>query len=126
MISIPLKAQDNLSVLIFDGKNISTTTPEKCIDFGFLQRKQSMNYTLQIKNQSDIPLKISNVRGSCGLSVPSYPRKTIAAGQQNKIKIRYDTSRLGRFTRNLTIHSNSEKNITIICITGEVQTPAKP
>ncbi len=125
VISIPLKAQDNGSVLIFDGKNISTITHEKCIDFGSLQWKQSMNYSLEVKNQSDIPLKISNVRGSCGLSVPSSPRRTVAAGEQDTIQIRYDASRLGSFTRNLTIHSNSEKGTTIICFTGEVVTAKK-
>jgi len=120
ILSIPLKAQETELKLVFDGKKISTTATEKCIDFGSLLWKQSMNYTLEVENQSDIALKISNVRSSCGLSVPSSPRKIIPAGGQDKIQIRYDASRLGSFTRNLTIHSNSEKGTTIICIKGDV------
>lgn len=125
-IGIPLKGQDARHFFVFDGKNMKLNTTEKCIDLGVLQWKKSMNYTLEVRNQSESPLKISNVRGSCGLSVPSWPRKTIAAGGGEKIQLRYDATRLGSFTRNLTIHSTAEKGRTVICISGEVVLPSEP
>lgn len=125
-IGIPLKGQDARHFFVFDGKNMKLNTTEKCIDLGVLQWKKSMNYTLEVRNQSESPLKISNVRGSCGLSVPSWPRKTIAAGGGEKIQVRYDATRLGAFTRNLTIHSTAEKGRTVICISGEVVLPSEP
>ncbi len=115
-----LQAQNRTTFLIFNGKDLVQESNGDSLFLGAIQQGAQGNYIIRIQNQSQEPLLISNVRGSCGLSVPSWPGSPIEPGQEATIQIRYDTSRLGPVNRNLTIHSNAWSSRFILKIIGEV------
>ncbi|MDV7395805.1 DUF1573 domain-containing protein, partial [Arthrospira platensis SPKY1] len=60
-------------------------------------------------------------RSSCGCTVPAWPRKPILPGEQEKIKVTYNTAIRGRFQKTVTIMSNAVKSKTVVLtIKGEV------
>ncbi len=90
------------------------------VDFKTVKQGESATGQIVVSNKGERDLRISNVRGSCGLIVLNFPRSEVKPGESNIINIRYDTSRLGVFKRVLVIHSNSEKNSLKIKVKGEV------
>lgn len=93
---------------------------DSVINFGKVSHGAKLTKEISVVNKGERVLKIANVRGSCGLMVVSYPRQEIAPGESAIINIKYDTSRIGKFERILTIHSNSSHNTIRLRITGEI------
>lgn len=93
---------------------------DSVINFGKVIHGDKLTKEISVVNKGERVLRIANVRGSCGLMVVSYPRQEIAPGESAIITIKYDTSRIGKFERILTIHSNSSHNTIRLRITGEI------
>lgn len=76
-------------------------------------------------NTGQAPLIISSAKGSCGCTVPSYPKEPIMPGEENYIKVKYDTKRTGAFTKYVTLTTNNSENTTVrLRILGTVNPPA--
>jgi len=97
-------------------------------DFGELPYDGDGVYSFVFKNTGDTPLIISNAKGSCGCTVPTWPKAPIAVGETAEISVKYDTKRTGSFHKSVTITSNAVNDpIKIIKITGSILSePAVP
>ncbi len=76
-------------------------------DFGTFDQYGDGAYEFSFTNSGDAPLIISNAKGSCGCTVPVWPKEPIAPGQSHVIKVKYDTKRIGAFNKSVTISSNA-------------------
>ena len=109
-------------------------------DYGQIEKSANGECVFVFTNTGNQPLKISNAKGSCGCTVPQWPREEIAPGATGEIKVRYDTKRVGVINKSVTIQSNAlnSDNITrakkdadgnviggtsVIRIKGEVKAP---
>ncbi len=93
-------------------------------NYGVIQQHDNGECEFVFTNTGTEPLVISNARGSCGCTVPSWPREPIAPGASSAIKVKYDTKRIGAINRSVTIQSNAVNAPTkIIRIKGEVKAP---
>ncbi|MCP4439871.1 MAG: DUF1573 domain-containing protein [Aureispira sp.] len=104
---------------------------DNVLDWNYGKLEQGANGVREFKfqNTGDAPLVISNAKGSCGCTVPSYPKEPIMKGQSNAIKVKYDTKRVGPFTKYVTLTTNDPKNPSIrLKIFGviEAEAPATP
>ena len=82
--------------------------------------------TFEFKNTGDEPLIISNSKGSCGCTVPTWPKEPIAPGATGSIKVKYDTKRPGPINKSVTITSNAVNASTkVLRIKGEVGQASK-
>ena len=64
---------------------------------------------------------ISDAKGSCGCTVPTYSKEPIAPGAKGSITVTYDTKRPGPITKSVTIMSNALNEPTkVIRIKGMV------
>jgi len=93
-------------------------------DFEKLDYAGDGTYDFVFVNNGATPLIITNAKGSCGCTVPRYPREAIAPGESAKINVRYDTKRVGPFTKTVTINSNASTPVKVLTIKGAVN--AKP
>jgi hypothetical protein len=107
-------------VLVFDGKDLVLSSEVDYIELGEVLAGSNCSRTIRIKNSSQEVLWIANVRGSCGLSVPLWPRDYVDPGKEATIQIRYDCSRPGPINRNITIHANTSNAKTIFSVRGRV------
>jgi hypothetical protein len=91
------------------------------IDMGIAETGSMMRGRFTIYNEGKEALLIAGVRSSCGMMIPSWPSAPIVPGDSAIIQLRYDTSRVGPFTRLLTIHSNARQKTLVVGVHGEVR-----
>jgi Protein of unknown function (DUF1573). len=72
------------------------------------------------KNTGKAPLVLSNVRSSCGCTVPEWPKEPIPPKKTAVIKVKYDTHRIGGIHKSITVESNATNNRVILNIEGNV------
>lgn len=90
-------------------------------DFGTIEYGGNGTYDFKFTNTGKSPLIISNARGSCGCTVPKWPKEPVAKGQSGVINVQYDTKRPGPFTKTVTITSNAKTENKVITIKGVVE-----
>jgi hypothetical protein len=90
-------------------------------DYGNIKYGANGTCSFDFKNTGNAPLIISNAKGSCGCTVPDWPKEPIAPGSKGVIKVKYDTNRPGPINKSVTITSNAvnEPN-KVIRIKGNV------
>jgi hypothetical protein len=77
--------------------------------------------SFKFKNEGKAPLVLSNVQASCGCTTPSWTREPVKPGESGEIKVKYDTNRIGSFSKTITVTSNAENSPIILKIFGEVK-----
>lgn len=94
-------------------------------DYGTIKNGANGQCTFEFKNTGNAPLIISNAKGSCGCTVPSWPQEPIPPGGKGIITVKYDTKRTGAINKSVTITSNAVNEPTkVLRIKGEVLAPA--
>ncbi len=106
------------------GKGAIATFEKTEVDYGKIKHGSEPLRIFTFKNTGTEPLIISNAQGSCGCTVPTYPKEPIMPGQSSKIEVRYDTQRVGGFTKSVTLTTNEANATRVLTIKGEVE--AKP
>lgn len=101
------------------GPKISFET--KTVDYGTIAQESDPYRVFKFTNTGNEPLVILNAKGSCGCTVPKYPTDPIEPGATSEIKVRYDTKRLGKFVKTVTLTTNEGEENIILTIKGEVK-----
>lgn len=96
------------------------TFETEVIDYGTIPQNADGVRMFKFTNTGTAPLIISNAKGSCGCTVPSWPKQPINPGESGEIKVKYATNRLGPINKSVTVTSNSEKPTTVLRIKGNV------
>jgi len=119
-------SQPHGATLVFRGDNLFLEAGGDSLHLGEVTQGTNTTIMVRVVNQSSQDFNISNVRGSCRLSVPTWPRAAIKPGKEGFIHLRYDSGGLGRIDRNVTINSNANRNVFILRIVGLVVPSPKP
>ena len=90
------------------------------VDYGTIQQNSEPLRTVGFTNTGTEPLVISNARGSCGCTVPTWPKEPIMPGESADIEVRYATNRVGPFTKKITLTTNEGGEPKVIKVTGTV------
>lgn len=97
------------------------------IDYGKIEKGADGVRKFKFTNKGTAPLLIENAQGSCGCTVPTWPKEPIMPGASGEISVKYDTNREGAFTKYVTLTTNVKDNETVrLTITGEVKPAAQP
>ena len=91
------------------------------IDYGNVAYNSDGRREFVFTNNGNKPLIITNAQGSCGCTVPTYPKEPIAPGAKGVIGVKYDTSRAGQaFTKTVTLTTNAVVPSKTLTIKGNV------
>ena len=90
------------------------------IDYGEIAKGSDGVRTFEFTNVGDAPLVISNVKSSCGCTVPSKPDGPVAPGESSAIQVKYDTKRIGPIRKTVTVYSNADEPIISLKIKCKV------
>ncbi len=90
-------------------------------DYGTIAQGADGNYDFKFTNTGKTPLIITDAKGSCGCTVPTWPKEPIKPGETKSIKVTYDTKRIGAFTKTVSITSNAANPTKILTIKGVVE-----
>lgn len=124
-----VNAQDVKTVDVTQAEKAVNATIDfesKVVDYGILEHN-SKDHTREFKftNNGTEPLIIKNAKGSCGCTVPTWPKEPIAPGVIAEIGVKYATNRIGKFTKTITLTTNADKRPVILTIKGVVNPPVK-
>ena len=90
-------------------------------DFGTIEQGESTTHEFKFTNTGSEPLIISKAEGSCGCTVPIFPKEPILKNQSATIKVTFNsTGKFGIQDKTVTITSNAKQNPMIIHIKGTV------
>jgi len=111
-------AQSDAKVETAGGAEIQFET--EVIDYGTITQNADGLRTFKFTNTGNQPLIISNARGSCGCTVPTWPKQPINPGETSEIKVKYATNRLGPINKSVTVSSNASQGTKVLRIKGNV------
>ncbi len=90
------------------------------IDYGTIQQDANGERTFKFKNVGNAPIVITNVKASCGCTVPTKPEKPVMPGETAEIGVKYATKRIGAFSKTITVTSNASEGTKLLKIKGKV------
>jgi hypothetical protein len=97
---------------------------ENTYDFGTISQGEMVSYSYKFKNVGKTDLIISSAKGSCGCTVPEYPKKPIPPGGEGKIEVVFDSEgKSGKQSKTVTLLANTYPATTILTISGEIKAP---
>ena len=93
-------------------------------DFGQMYQGDKVSYSFKFKNSGKADLVISSASGSCGCTVPEYPKDPISAGGSGVIKVTFDSEgKEGHQEKTVTLVANTIPNSKVLTITATVDLP---
>ncbi len=103
------------------GPTTSVEFDETEFDFGVVEDGEKVSHVYKFTNTGNEPLVITNAKGSCGCTVPSWPKEPIAPGDKGEIKVEFNSKgKKGKQTKRVTIDANIPNGQTFLTIKGEV------
>ena len=90
-------------------------------DFGDIDQNSEHKMVFTFTNTGDKPLILESVVGSCGCTVPEYPKEPILPGESNEIKVVYKPGKQkGMQNKLVTVIANTQPKDTRLNITANV------
>lgn len=123
-----ISTNDVMNTQSADGKN-NTSLPdikfdEETHDFGRITQGEKVTYGFKFKNTGGANLIISSASGSCGCTVPEYPKKPIAPGEEATVNVVFSSEgKSGLVEKSVTIVTNCEPSTKIIYIKANIIVP---
>ena len=99
---------------------------EEEYNFGTIKQGETVTHEFTFANSGKEPLIISSASGSCGCTVPQYPKEPIKPGEKATIKVTFNSAgKMGMQDKTVTIQSNAKTSPMVIHIKGNVEAPPK-
>lgn len=133
MYQFKIKVMKNVIVILFVGLlSLGALAQEKVakikfktdtIDYGTIEKGSDGVRVFEFTNTGDAPLIITDVKSTCGCTIPKKPDGPIMPGETGKIEVKYDTNRVNPIRKTITVTSNAETPTIALKIKGEVVDP---
>ena len=89
-------------------------------DFGLVAQGKPVKAEFTFTNKGELPLLISQAKGSCGCTGVNYPKAAIMPGQSGLIEATFNAAAPGVFNKSVIVESNAEGGTTVLYVKGEV------
>lgn len=115
-----------MALVAFIGFNVQAqqakiSFKETTVDYGTIVKGSDGVREFEFTNTGDAPLIISDVKSSCGCTIPKKPDGPIAPGESSTIEVKYDTNRVGPIRKTITVYSNASEPMVALKIKGDVK-----
>jgi len=91
-------------------------------DYGSIIYGANGKVDFTFTNKGTKPLVVSEVKSSCGCTIPNWTKEPVAPGQKGTISIEYNTTLPGVFNKTVEVISNANNSPVRITIKGKVNT----
>ena len=90
-------------------------------DFGVINEGDIVETTFSFKNTGKSELIITNAVGSCGCTVPEWPKEPIAAGESGQIKVKFNSQgKPNKQSKTITLTTNTSNGKETVLVKAEV------
>jgi hypothetical protein len=94
---------------------------ETVYDFGTVKEGAPVNHTFKFKNTGKAPLLITDIRTTCGCTVPEWNKKPILPDASDAVNVKFDTKgKTDKQEKKITILANTIPSETVIILRGVV------
>lgn len=94
-------------------------------DFGTIKQGEKAEHTFKFKNTGKNPLVINSAKGSCGCTVPTWPKEPVQPGATGEVHVVFNSAgKSGAQVKPVTIMANTDPNPSRITMKGTVELPA--
>jgi hypothetical protein len=108
-----------------DGKYPEMTFATTKHDFGLINQGDRVTYSFSFKNTGKADLIITSAKGSCGCTIPQYPKEPIKPGASGKIEVSFNSSgKHGEQHKSVTLTTNTAKGQEMLNITASINDKA--
>jgi len=90
-------------------------------DFGTIPKGNPVTAEFKFTNTGNKPMILTNVKSTCGCTVPVWPKQPILPGEEATIKATYNAKNPGAFTKKITVVSNAKDNYIYLLLKGNVK-----
>jgi hypothetical protein len=95
-------------------------------DFGRITQGEKVSFAFKFKNTGKSNLIISSAAGSCGCTVPEWPKEPIKPGGEGKINVVFSSEgKSGLQEKTITIVTNCEPSTRMVRIKTNIIVPEK-
>ena len=120
LVNSPLTANSNAEKVLTPNIEMLETS----YNFGEIQQGESVTHDFILKNTGEADLIISAAKGSCGCTVPEWPKNPIAKGEDAVIKVTFNSAgKSGKQNKTVTLVTNAIPNTKVLTINGNVIVP---
>jgi hypothetical protein len=93
-------------------------------DFGKITQGEQVSTSFSFTNTGETDLIISSAKGSCGCTVPEWPKEPIAPGGKGEISVVFNSEgKSGVQHKQVTIVANTQPSTNVVALKGEIITP---
>ena len=93
-------------------------------DFGKITQGEKVSFSFVFKNTGGSDLVISSASGSCGCTIPHYPKEPIKPGMESKIDVVFNSEgKSGMVEKTVTIITNCNPSTKVITIASTIIVP---
>ncbi len=90
-------------------------------DFGTVKDGDVVEHVFTFVNDGEAPLIISDAKGSCGCTVPEWPKEPIPVGGSGELKVKFNSkNKPGIQNKTVTITANTYPKISTLTIKANV------
>lgn len=91
-------------------------------NFGMIHEGEVVSHEFAFTNNGKSPLIISSASGSCGCTVPEYPKDPVLPGQAATLKVTFNSAgKSGHQEKSVTLITNSIRGKQMLYIQAEVE-----
>ena len=121
------EAMDPAAGAVPSGPLTEISFTETEYDFGTVAEGEKVKHIYKFKNTGSEPLLLSNAVGSCGCTVPQWPREPIAPGATGEIEVEFNSQgKPGDRNQKVTVTANTNPAQTVIALKGKVEGGSAP
>lgn len=94
--------------------------------YGEIEYLSDGTCTFEFTNTGSEPIVVTNVRSSCGCTVPQWTKDPVKPGEKGEITVKYNTRLAGGFNKTITVTSTGQPNPIVLRISGKVKPQSTP
>ena len=102
----------------------SMSFSEEAFDFGEITQGEKVEHTFKFKNTGENDLVIVSAKGSCGCTIPKWPKEPIAPGAEGEMFVIFNSDgKKGKQHKKVSVIANTEPATTVVALRGDVIVP---
>lgn len=95
---------------------------EMKFDFGDIRKGDIVKHSFKFRNSGSNPLIISNAHGTCGCTIPSYPKEPVPPGGEAVLEVEFNsTGKEGLQNKSISVAANTDPQYTVLSIAANVK-----
>ncbi len=95
-------------------------------DFGEITQGDKVTHIFKFTNTGNEPLILNSAKGSCGCTVPEWPKEPILPGEGGEIKVTFNSKgKKGKQTKSVTLTGNTDPNPVRLLVKAQINIVAE-